>query len=110
MYSSIYVTTSDISESKKIARVLVQERLAACVNIVPAIESIYRWNGEIEEDSESLIFIKTRSDMVETVIKKVEEIHSYDTPCVLELSIEKGSKKYFKWLDKEVDQSDLNEL
>ncbi len=104
MYSSIYVTTSDISESRKIARVLVQERLAACVNIVPAIESIYRWNGEIEEDSESLIFIKTRSDMVENVIKKVEEIHSYDTPCVLELSIERGSKKYFKWLDIEVDQ------
>ncbi|MTK63803.1 MAG: divalent-cation tolerance protein CutA [Methanobacterium sp.] len=104
MYSSIYVTTSDISESRKIARVLVQERLVACVNIVPAIESIYRWNGEIEEDSESLIFIKTRSDMVKNVIKKVEEIHSYDTPCILELSIERGSKKYFKWLDKEVDQ------
>lgn len=104
MYSSIYVTTSDISESRKIARVLVQERLAACVNIIPAIESIYRWNGEIEEDSESLIFIKTRSDLVENVIKRVEEIHSYDTPCVLELSIERGSKKYFKWLDTEVDK------
>lgn len=103
MYSSIYVTTSDISESRKIARKLVEERLAACVNIVSNIESIYRWNGEIEEDIESLIFIKTRSDMVEKVIKRVEEVHSYDTPCVLELSIERGSKKYFKWLDKEVD-------
>jgi len=104
VYSSIYVTTSDISESREIARKLIEEKLAACVNIVPAIESIYRWNGEIEEDSESLIFIKTRSDMVENVIKRVEEIHSYDTPCVLELSIERGSKKYFKWLDKEVEQ------
>lgn len=104
MYSSIYVTTSDILESREIAKKLVEERLAACVNIVPSIESIYWWNGEIEEDSESLIFIKTRSNLVEKVIKRVEEIHSYETPCVLELSIERGSKKYFKWLDKEVDQ------
>ena len=102
MYSSIYVTTSGIDESRKISRKLLQEKLAACVNIVPSIESIYLWNGEMEEDSESLIFIKTRKDLVEKVIKRIEEIHSYDTPCVLELSLKRGSKAYFNWMDNEI--------
>ena len=103
MYSSVYVTTSGISESRKIAIKLVQEKLAACVNIVPKIESIYLWNGKMEEDSESLIFIKTRNDLVEKVIKRVEEIHSYDTPCILEISLNRGTENYFKWIDNEID-------
>lgn len=103
MYSSVYVTTSGVSESRKIARILVEKKLAACVNIIPSIESIYLWKGEIEEDSESLMFIKTRSELVEKVIKMIEEIHSYDTPCVLEISLKRGSENYFNWLDNEID-------
>lgn len=103
MYSSIYVTTSGLSESRKIARKIVEEKLAACVNIVPSIESIYLWKGEIEEDSESLMFIKTRTDLVEKVIKRIEKIHSYDTPCILEISLKRGSENYFNWIDGEID-------
>ena len=72
MYSIIYVTTSKNLESKKIARKLIEEKLAACINIIPTIVSIYLWKGEIEEDSESIMLIKTRSEMVERVIKRIE--------------------------------------
>jgi periplasmic divalent cation tolerance protein len=102
MYASVYVTTSGVLESKKIARILLEEKLAACVNIIPKIESIYLWKGEIEEDSESLIFIKTRKDLVEKLTKRVEEIHSYDIPCVLEIALNSGSKNYFNWMDEEI--------
>jgi periplasmic divalent cation tolerance protein len=103
MYSMIYVTTSGVLESKKIARKLIEEKIAACVNIVPSIDSIYLWNGEIEEDSESLMFIKTRNEFVETLIKRIEEIHSYEIPCILEIKVDKGSENYFKWIDNEID-------
>jgi len=95
MYASVYVTTSGAMESKKIARILLEEKLAACVNIVPKIESIYLWKGEIEEDSESLMFIKTRKDLVKKLTKRVEEIHSYEIPCILEIELKTGSKNYF---------------
>jgi|WetSurMetagenome_2_1015567.scaffolds.fasta_scaffold246479_2 periplasmic divalent cation tolerance protein len=102
MYSMIYVTTSSILESKKIARKLIEEKIAACVNIVPTIDSIYLWKGEIEEDSESIMFIKTRNEFVETLIKRIEEIHSYEIPCILEFKVDNGSENYFRWIDSEI--------
>ena len=77
MYSLIYITTSGYSESEKIARTLLEERLVACTNIIPQITSLYLWKGEIEEDSESILIAKTKKDKVEEVIRRVEEIHSY---------------------------------
>jgi len=105
MYASVYVTTSGVLESKKIAKILLKEKLAACVNIVPKIESLYLWKGEIEEDSESLMFIKTRKELVNKITKRIEEIHSYSTPCVLEISLNGGSKNYFKWMDTEIEST-----
>ena len=70
--------------------------MAACINIIPTVESIYLWKGEIEEDSESIMVVKTRSELVEKVIKRVEEVHSYEIPCILEISVNKGSKNIFK--------------
>ncbi len=70
MYSMVYITTSGALESKKIARKLLEEKLAACINIIPTIESIYLWKGKIEEDSESIMFVKTKSELVGKVIKK----------------------------------------
>jgi periplasmic divalent cation tolerance protein len=102
MYASVYVTTSGVNESRKIARILLEEKLAACVNIVPKIESIYLWKGEIEEDSESLMFIKTRKDLVKKLTQRVEEIHSYEIPCILEIELKNGSKNYFNWMDGEI--------
>ena len=102
MYSIIYVTTSKNLESKKIARKLLEEKLAACINIIPTIGSIYLWKVEIEEDSESIMLIKTRSEMVERVIKRIEELHSYEIPCILEITVKQGSKNYLKWIDSEL--------
>ncbi len=102
MYSMVYVTTSKDLESKKIARKLLKEKLAACINIIPSIESIYLWKGEIEEDSESIMVIKTKSELVEEVIKRIEELHSYEIPCILEITVNNGSKNYLNWIESEL--------
>ena len=102
MYSVVYITTSGVSESKKIAKTLLEEKLAACINIIPSIESMYLWEEKIEEDSESIMLVKTRSSLVNEVIKRVEYIHTYKTPCILEITVNNGSKKYLKWLETEL--------
>ena len=103
MYTLIYITTSGFSESKKIAMKLLKEKLAACTNIIREIDSIYLWKGEIKEDKESLLIVKTQSGKVVTLIKRVEEIHSYDTPCILQIQVKKGSKNYLNWIERELD-------
>lgn len=102
MYSLIYITTSESSESKKIAKILLEEKLVACTNIIPQINSLYLWKGEIEEDKESLLVAKTREDKVDQVIKRVEEIHSYETPCILQVEVKKGSQAYLEWMENEL--------
>ncbi len=102
MYSIIYITTSGVSESKKIAKKLLEEKLAACINIIPAIDSIYLWKHEIEQAKESIMVVKTRSAMVEDIIKRVEDIHSYELPCILEIKVGKGSISYLNWMESEL--------
>lgn len=102
MYSFVYITTSGVSESKKIAKVLLKEKLVACTNIVPRIESTYLWNGEIEEDSESLLIAKTLSSKVPEVTERVKRVHSYDIPCILEFEIKSGSLDYLEWMESEL--------
>ena len=99
MYSLIYITTSGEDESKKIARTLLEERTVACANIVHSMKSFYWWEGEIEEDTESILILKTRSDKFDTLVRRVKDIHSYETPCILEISIQNGSEDYLKWLE-----------
>ncbi|MEN6330070.1 MAG: divalent-cation tolerance protein CutA [Methanobacteriaceae archaeon] len=99
MYSLIYITTSGEEESKEIARALLEERIVACANIIPSVKSFYWWEGEIEEDTESILILKTRRDRLETIIRRVKDIHSYDLPCILEISIQNGSEDYLKWLE-----------
>ncbi|MHA2390934.1 MAG: divalent-cation tolerance protein CutA [Promethearchaeota archaeon] len=96
-------TVSDIEEGKKIAKSLIESRLAACVNIIKNVFSIYRWKGEIEEDNEHLLLIKTTEVKSESVIQKINEIHSYETPECIGFKIEKGSEKYLNWIRNVVD-------
>lgn len=98
----IYITTSGVLESKKIANKLLEEKLAACINIVPTVDSIYLWKGGVEEESESVMFVKTRSELVEKLIRRVEEIHSYEIPCILEMKVDSGSKNYLDWMKSEL--------
>lgn len=102
MYSIVYITTSGISESKEIAKRLLEAKLACCINIIPSVESMYLWKGKIEEDSESIMVVKTMSTIVDEVIKTVEYIHSYETPCILEITVNKGSNNYLKWMETEL--------
>ena len=97
-YCSLYITTKDEDEARKIGRALVEEKLAACVNIHP-IQSIYRWEGVIEEEGETAMLIKTRAELADRVIERVKELHSYEVPCIVSLPIDKGNPDYLKWIE-----------
>ncbi len=101
MYSIIYITAGDMPEARKIGRILVEERLAACANIFP-ITSIFRWKGDIEESSEFGIIVKTRTEKVKDIEKRVKEIHSYEVPCVVSFKISEGSSDYLEWINDSV--------
>lgn len=97
------VTVPNIEEGKKIARSLVESRLAACVNIIKDISSVYRWKGEIQEDNEQLLLIKTTEEKSESLIQKIKAIHSYSEPECIGFKVEKGSQKYLNWIKDVVD-------
>ena len=94
----LLVTVPNIEEGKKIAKLLVESKLAACVNIVHNILSIFRWKGEIEEDDEHLLLIKTIEENNELIIQKINELHSYEIPECIGFKIEIGSQKYLNWI------------
>jgi len=102
MHALVYITTSGEKESKKIGRTIVEERLAGCINIISTIESLYWWKGEIEEDNESILIVKTKVSSIENIIKRVKEIHSYENPAILAIPIIEGSKEYLDYLDGEI--------
>jgi periplasmic divalent cation tolerance protein len=104
MFSIIYITAGDMAQARKMGRILVEERLAACVNIFP-ITSIFRWKDNIEEANELGIIVKTRSDKVKKIEKRVKEIHSYEVPCVVSFKIDEGSEKYLEWIQESVDDA-----
>ena len=97
----VLVTTKDIAEAKKIADKLIKEKLAACVNIVEKVHSVYRWKGKICKESEALCIIKTVKRNFKALEKKIKSMHSYTVPEVIGLPIEIGSEKYLKWVLKE---------
>ena len=97
----VLITAPNEEEAANIAKELVAGRLAACVNIVRNLRSIYRWQGKIEDANEVLMIAKTRRDLFESLLKKVKELHSYSVPEVIALPIVAGSEDYLKWLAEE---------
>ena len=93
-------TAGSEQEAHKIAHILVKRRLAACVNILPHVQSIYRWKGEIESAQEWLLLIKTRADRFPAVRDAIGELHSYEVPECIVLEIEDGSLPYLQWLER----------
>jgi periplasmic divalent cation tolerance protein len=95
-------TAGSKEEAHKIARALVERRLAACVNIIPQVESVYRWQGKVEESQEFLLLIKTFGTAFGRVCETIKELHSYQTPECISFSIEDGSLACLKWIDESV--------
>jgi periplasmic divalent cation tolerance protein len=93
-----YITCKNKSEAKKIGSILVKERLCACVNIFPEMNSIYWWKGKMEEANELVLIAKTTKSLFKKLSSRVKELHSYDCPCILEIEIGRGNKEYVDWL------------
>src|SRR3990172_7994238 len=94
----VYITAKNKSEAKKIGMVLLQERLAACVNIFDKMSSMYWWKGKIEEANETVLIAKTTKKLFPKLSTKVKAIHSYSVPCILQLEVKDGNKEYVEWL------------
>lgn len=99
LFSIVYITSPTQEVAKKIARGLIENNLAACVNIIPSITSIYKWEGKIEEDSELLLMVKTRTQRVEEVTAFVKANHPYSVPEVISTPIEAGHDLYLKFIN-----------
>ena len=97
----VYVTTPNGNKAKQLAKLLVQSKLAACVNIVPQVQSVYKWKGKVVTDKEDLLIIKTRKSHLKRLTQYIIKNHPYDLPEVISLPIEAGSKPYLKWLNLE---------
>jgi periplasmic divalent cation tolerance protein len=95
----ILVTVSSLQEGEKIGEALVKEGLAACTNLVPGIQSIFRWKGEICREGEVLMLIKSNESLFDELQYRVKELHSYDVPEIIALPIILGSLEYLKWVD-----------
>ena len=95
----VLTTTGSETEACNIARALVERRLAACVNIVPRIRSVYRWQGKMEEADEWLLVIKTSATSFDRLRAAIAELHSYELPECISISIEAGGTEYLKWID-----------
>ena len=89
-------------EALRVARALVEKRLAACVTVIPGAVSIYRWQGEIEQSSEQVLLIKTRRDLFASLKDELTAIHSYEVPEIIALPVVEGARSYIDWIDKEL--------
>lgn len=94
----ILTTTESDAQARKIAEALVERRLAACVNILPRIQSVYRWKGAVETAEEHLLIVKTSNALAEQVRAAIKEMHSYELPEIIAIGIDSGSQEYLQWL------------
>ena len=100
---SVFITAPTEKEAVEISKTLVEERLCACVSILPGIRSIYRWEGKVCDEREVMLIAKTASSMAPILVKRVKELHSYDVPEIICLPITTGSGEYLDWIDDSID-------
>ena len=98
----VFSTCDSEEQAGQIARALVEQRLAACVNILPGARSIYRWKGEIEDAAEWMLIIKSRRDLMEQLRAAIGKLHSYEVPELLAVPVVDGSESYLAWVDREL--------
>jgi len=100
----VYVTCGDKSEAERVGQALVEARLAACVNILDGMQSMFRWQGRTETDQETVLLAKTRTALVDRLTDKVRSVHSYDCPCVIALPIIDGNPEFLQWIREETQE------
>jgi len=101
-YIVVFITTANAEEAQQISRVLLNQRKAACVNIVSKVSSLFWWQDKLDSEVESLLIVKTKASQLNELVRLVKEIHSYDVPEIIALPIVGGNRDYLEWIDKEV--------
>ena len=102
MFIVTFVTASSKKEARHIARELIKHKLAACVNIIEEIESIFWWQSKVDKAKETLLIIKTKKSKLNSLIKKVKALHSYEVPEIIALPIVAGNKEYLEWINESI--------
>ena len=102
----VFITTSNKEEAQQIARASLEQRRAACVNIVPGVDSLFLWEGEIDNAREVLLIIKTKASQLSRLIDLVKDIHPYEVPEVIALPIIDGNRDYLEWIDREIGEDE----
>lgn len=97
------ITVGDARQAEEIARCLVEEKLAACVNIIPSVRSVYRWKDRVEEGTELMLIVKTEQRVFEKMKRRVLELHSYELPEIIALNISEGLESYLDWINANVE-------
>ena len=97
----VYITAESVEQAEGIGRALVEERLAACVNILPGMRSIYQWQGTIETAAETVLLAKTRQSLADALVARVKALHTYEVPCAVLLPITGGLPEFLSWIEAE---------
>ncbi|MGA2887834.1 MAG: divalent-cation tolerance protein CutA [Terracidiphilus sp.] len=100
----VLTTTANPHEAARLGRALVEERLAACATLIPAVQSIYRWEGKVESSTETLLLLKTRPEQLAALEARLHELHTYETPEFLVLGVDAASRPYLDWLKESLRQ------
>ncbi len=101
-YIVVFITAGSEEEASRIADALVKRKLAACVNIIGGVKSVFSWKGKVEKEKETLLIVKSKMSVFAKLVKQVKEIHKYEVPEIIALPIVDGSGDYLEWLEKEV--------
>ncbi len=101
-YTVLFITAANTEEAQRISSTLLNQKKAACVNIVPKVSSLFWWQGKLDSSQESLLIVKTKTSLLNEIITLVREIHSYDIPEIIALPIVDGNQDYLDWIGKEV--------
>lgn len=99
----VYVTVGSDAGAHRIASAVIEERLAACANILPPVTSVYRWQGKVEQGTEHVLVLKTRAALFERLERRIKDMHSYECPCIVALPIEAGHPPFLRWLAEETE-------
>ena len=94
----LYITCNDGQQANTIAHSIISEQLAACANIFPEMQSIYRWDGEINSSTETVLILKTSAHLRQRCLDRIQQLHNYQVPCILEIPISGGNHEYIRWL------------